>query len=78
MRRLIDRVVALTNRAFAYLMAGQRDQALADVNAALSLDPLEAQALYLRGVLKRMAKDDDLSSRRRTRCQWAESRSASI
>ena len=47
----------LDTRGFAYLKAGQWDNAISDYDAALQLDPKLASALYGRGIAKRKNGD---------------------
>jgi tetratricopeptide (TPR) repeat protein len=47
----------LNSRAFAYLRLGKLDEALADYNAALKINPRLASALYGRGLTKQKKGD---------------------
>ncbi|HEY0027964.1 MAG TPA: DUF3857 domain-containing protein [Allosphingosinicella sp.] len=50
-------VAALDSRAMAYFRLNRREEALADIEAALALAPDLAASLFLRGVIRRQAGD---------------------
>lgn len=48
-----DASSVLDSRAMAYFRMGRMEDALADLNAALKVDPEQAASLYLRGIIRR-------------------------
>lgn len=54
---------AYNNRAYTYQLSGQRDLAMADLQAAIALPPTDKNALKQiytqRGMLRRLADDDE-------------------
>jgi tetratricopeptide (TPR) repeat protein len=52
-----DYIAAYYNRALAYRDMGQFNNALADFNSALQVNPYKEYALYQRGLLKQKMND---------------------